>query len=269
MREPASCTQKCLQAGEWIRMVWKMEAIPIAICDDEILLLPQLTAVIRDSFNKAGNPVAAESFSTAASLLREIYAGKRYSVYFLDIDIPEQDGISLGEQIMEVQPDAILCFVSAREDMILDTFRVRPLAFVRKSRFSEDMDKALRVILGQIRKPEEKETLITDDLGHVHTLFLGRVIYVEAKDKYQNIVSVDGSDLLRIAIRQLEEALVPHHFVRIHRSYLVNLRYVYRIDASEIILDSRVTLPLSRHRRREIQEAFLAYTRKSRKGGEG
>ncbi len=236
-----------------------MDIISVAVCDDEIILLPQLAAMIRDYFLQAGFTPEVDSYADAAGLLRDVYSRKRHDVYFLDIDIPEHSGIEIAERIAEVYPDAVLCFVSGQEDRILDTFHVRPVAFVRKSCFSEDIVRALSTIKKKLHKPEERMASYRDELGHIKTLSVDRTIYIEAKEKYQDVVGLDGSEMVRCAIGELEKILVPYGFVRTHRSYLVNLKFVYRIDASDIVLDSHQRLPLSRHRKKDVQERFLDF----------
>lgn len=237
-----------------------MKKIRIAICDDEILLLPRLAATINNYFLKIGMITETATFSASADLLDSLYNGTVYKIFFLDIDIPEQDGISLAERILEIHPDTLIIFVSAKEELILDTFRVRPLAFVRKSHFSGDMEKAMSVALKHLEEPADTVIPFRDELGHDISLNLTRIIYIEAMGKYQKIISIDGEEMLRCSINDLEAALLPYHFVRIHRSFLVNLKYVYRIDSAQILLDSHQFLPLSRHRRKEIQQAFLKYS---------
>ena len=55
--------------------------------------------------------------------------------------------------------------------------------------------------------------------------------------------------------------MTSYHFFRIHRGYLVNFRYVYRIDTGHVILDNGEKLPLSRHRRKEALQLFFGYIR--------
>ena len=232
----------------------------VAVCDDEILLLPQLTAMIQNLFLKNDMEVQADSFSTSAALLQALYSRTDYDAYFLDIDIPELDGIALADRIMGADPEALIIFVSGRDDLILDTFRVRPLGFVRKSNFSEDLPKAMDSLLKHFEKPVDVIVPFRDELGHGLQLNLTRLMYVEAQEKYQKLVSIDREEMLRCSIQELENALSPHGVVRIHRSYLVNLRYVYRIDAAQVVLDSRQSLPMSRHRKKEIMQRFLEYS---------
>ena len=81
------------------------------------------------------------------------------------------------------------------------------------------------------------------------------------RKKYQYIVGTDGRKLVRCTITKLERELTSYHFFRIHRGYLVNFRYVYRIDTGHVILDNGEKLPLSRHRRKEALQLFFGYIR--------
>ena len=238
-----------------------MEKVRVAICDDEILLLPQLSSMIRGFFREYNLEARPDTFSAAADLLGRLYDSEPYDVYFLDIDIQGEDGIMLAEKIWMKQPNALLLFVSAREERDYDTFQVQPLAFVRKSSFSRDMKKAMETVKKQLKKPEDTEITLCDELGHPILINLTRTIYVEAKEKYQDIVGVNDHQMIRCSITVLENALVPHGFIRIHRGYLVNFRYIYRIDTSQIILDNGQRLPLSRYRKKEVQKRFVEYAR--------
>ena len=240
-----------------------MHKFRVAICDDEILLLPQLSSMVKSFFRSQNFETEPDTFASAQELLHSLYHVAPHDIYFLDIDIPELDGISLAEKIKDCNPDAHILFVSAREERVFDTFRIHPLAFVRKSNFSEDMKKAMKTLMEHLEKPADQMLNFQDELGHILSLNLTRLMYIEANEKYQNLVSTDGSNLIRCSISDLEKALVPHQFIRIHRGYLVNPQYIYRIDTSSIILDGSQNLPLSRHRKKEVQNLFLAYNKTS------
>ena len=236
-----------------------MEKIKVAICDDEIILLPQLASVIRDLLRKQKFEADAFTFASAADLLKSLYQRDAYDIFFLDIDMPEQNGIALAEKIRIQNSGALIVYISAREDLVYETFSTQPVAFVRKSHFTEDIRNAAATLSRFLEKPKDTVIPFTDELGHTLSLNLSRILYVEAKEKYQDIVSIDGSQMIRCSISQLEQALSPFHFFRIHRSFLVNFHYIYRIDSTSVCLDDGQKLPLSRHRRKEVQQLFLTY----------
>ena len=234
-----------------------MEKIKVAICDDEIILLPQLASVIRDLLRKQKFEAETSTFSSSAELLKALYLGNTYNIYFLDIDMPEQNGIVLAEKIRIQNNNALIVYISAREDLVYDTFPTQPVAFVRKSHFTEDIKHASEILSRFLQKPKDTIIPFTDELGHTLSLNLSRILYVEAQEKYQDIVSIDGSQMIRCSISHLDRVLSPFHFFRIHRSFLVNFRYIYRIDSTCVCLDDGQKLPLSRHRRKEVQQLFL------------
>lgn len=236
-----------------------MKTWRVAICDDEIILLPQLAAVIKNAFRRRDLNLQLETFSSASELLKLVFDGSYYDIYFLDIDLPGQNGITLAKKIRSISDQTQILYVSAKEDLVYETFQTQPLAFVRKSHFREDMERAMDVLAEHLQKETDPILIFEDDLGHRIPLNLNRILYVEAQEKYQNVVSTDGKKMIRCTISSLERELTAHHFVRIHRGYLVNFRYVYRIDAAHVILDDGTKLPLSRHRRREAMRLFLGY----------
>ena len=69
-----------------------------AVCDDEILLLPQLAAVIKNAFRRRDLSVDLDTYSSAPELLGQIFDGNAYDIYFLDIDLPDQNGITLAKK---------------------------------------------------------------------------------------------------------------------------------------------------------------------------
>ena len=80
---------------------------------------------------------------------------------------------------------------------------------------------------------------------------------------HQYIVMEDGERVdVRMTLGELEEKLVQFDIVRTHKSFLVNLKYVRRIDVSEIVLSNDQMVLLSRSKSREIKDIYLKYLRK-------
>lgn len=236
------------------------DELRIAVCDDELVVLPQLSSYIKDEFQASGFPCVTEKYAAAAGLLRDMYGGKVFDAYFLDIDMPSQNGIELAGKIRMKTPDALIVFVSGREDMVYETFSVQPLAFVRKSNFKKDLEKAVETVIRHLEKPEDTIIPLKDELGHEWKINITRLQYVKSEQQYQRFVSIDGSELIRRSAAETESLLSPFGFYRIHRSYIVNFRYVYRIDTDSVVLDSGVRLPVSRLRYKDTRRMFMEYS---------
>ena len=89
------------------------------------------------------------------------------------------------------------------------------------------------------------------------------IVYVEGMRDHQYIVMEDGERVdVRMTLGELEEKLLQFDIVRTHKSFLVNLKYVRRIDVSEIVLSNDQMVLLSRSKSREIKDIYLKYLRK-------
>ena len=82
------------------------------------------------------------------------------------------------------------------------------------------------------------------------------IYYIEAQDKRVRVVLKDTAFSDRRGIDEIERALAGEDFFRVHRSYLINFRYVARLDKNEILLVSGEQIPLSRLRKKAFKECF-------------
>ena len=232
------------------------EKIAVAICDDEKEILPYLARRIYEVFQKYCISVETTEYSSPNLLWRDLQREKEYHIYFLDVDMPKMNGLEFAKMILQIQEKAIIIFVSAKEEYVFDSFLIHPFSFIRKSKFEEDLDRTI-LDLSRIYQPTEKETCkIYDELGHCYEISLENTLYMEAKDKYVNIVTKEGGFFIRNTLSDMEKMLEEHHFIRIHKSFLVNLRVIYVIKYNKVILDDGQELPLSRNKVAEVKKRF-------------
>lgn len=233
--------------------------IKIAVCDDEILFLEQIRKRLKKAMEHYKYNCQIETFSSALALQPVIVQGQSFDIYFLDIDMPKLDGISLGKTIRQRESDTYIIFVSSKEGMVFETFGVRPFQFIRKG----NLDKDFQTVMGALDrelKQEQKEKDFVLETGTVSYRFhVRKTVYIEAEGKYLNIYQTDDTFYVRYQISALEEQLKEHNFLRIHKSYLVNPRYIYLLEPGWAVLEGGKRLPVSRHRYKEVQQEFLDY----------
>ena len=232
------------------------EKISVAICDDEKEILPYLARRIYEVFQKYGISVETTEYTSSDLLWRDLQRKKEYIIYFLDVDMPQINGVEFAKMILQVQENAMIIFVSTKEEYVFDSFQVHPFSFIRKSKFEEDLDRTICDLSSMYQETEKEICQIYDELGHSHEIFLKDTIYLEAKDKYVNIVTKEGGFFIRNTLSDMEKMLEEHHFIRIHKSFLVNLRAIYAIKYNKVILDDGQELPLSRSKVAEVKKRF-------------
>jgi two-component system LytT family response regulator len=183
---------------------------------------------------------------------------------FLDIQMPKLDGFEVLELI---GTDPAVVFVTAFDEHALRAFDVHAVDYLMKpfrvERFQAALDRAKQRIGGTAPfRPEEliastrtegqfAERIVVRDGSRVHIIPVPKLDYAEAQDDYVALASQSKKYLKQQTISSLEAALDPKNFVRIHRSYLVNLERVSRLepygkDTHVVILNDGARLPVSR-----------------------
>jgi two-component system LytT family response regulator len=191
-------------------------------------------------------------------------AEKSPDLLFLDVQMPKLDGFEVLELIEPSQAPVVI-FVTAYDQYAMRAFDAHAVDYLLKpfsaERFERALDRA-RARLGERRtlpgisseaRPagERPQRIVVKDGTRVHVIPVGRLDYVAAQDDYVALHSEGKSYLKQQPIAALESLLDPACFVRIHRSAIVNLERVARIEPygkeSRIaILADGTRLPVSR-----------------------
>jgi two-component system LytT family response regulator len=178
---------------------------------------------------------------------------------FLDVQMPKLDGFEVLELIDPARIPVVI-FVTAYDQYAMRAFDAHAVDYLLKpfdaARFERALDRA-RSRIGERRPPPgiapaaSRERLVVKDGTRVHVIPIAKLDYVEAQDDYVALHSEGKSYLKQQSIASVEAMLDPACFVRIHRSAIVNLERVARIepygkDSRLVILTDGTRLPVSR-----------------------
>jgi len=184
----------------------------------------------------------------------------RPDLVFLDIQMPRLTGLEVLEL---TQRDHGVIFTTAYDQYALKAFDLRAVDYLLKpfaqARFDEALARA-RTLMGQTstglqalaaQPPGKLERLLIRDRNQVHVLALDTVACVEAQDDYICIHSQGKSYLKTQSLSELEARLDPALFVRVHRSWIINLGHLKNIerlakDSFVAVLHSGQQIPISR-----------------------
>jgi two-component system, LytTR family, response regulator len=183
---------------------------------------------------------------------------------FLDIQMPKLDGFEVLELIGN---DLAIVFVTAYDQHALRAFEVHAVDYLLKpfsaERFEAALDRA-KSRIGQKNLPDPAEfaaaaretghfaeRIVVKDGPRVQIIPVAKLDYAEAQDDYISLASLGKKHLKQQTISSLEACLDPKHFLRIHRSYIVNLERVAKLepygkDSHVVTLNDGTRLPVSR-----------------------
>jgi two-component system LytT family response regulator len=180
----------------------------------------------------------------------------------LDIQMPKLDGF---EVLQLIGPRIPVIFATAHDEYALKAFEVHAVDYLLKPFSQERLLEALaeartRIARGAGQTPtalvdevqrRQKDRLLIRDGGNVHILSVDALDFAQAQDDYVLLRANGRNYLKEQTLADLETSLDPHRFVRIHRSYLVNLDRVTKVelyakDSRAVILKDGTRLPVSR-----------------------
>jgi two-component system LytT family response regulator len=179
---------------------------------------------------------------------------------FLDIQMPKINGFEMLE-LLENAPPVI--FTTAFDEHAMKAFELHAVDYLLKPFSQERFDKAVQKWKGQQQpqkntasliegasQPEERQRIVVKKGINIVILPIHAVHYIEAFDDYVKVHTKEGFYLKKKTMAHYEKTLDPQQFVRVHRSYLMNLAELTRIEPAEkdnhvALLKSGVRIPLS------------------------
>ncbi|ASS39004.1 LytR/AlgR family response regulator transcription factor [Fusobacterium sp. oral taxon 203] len=189
-------------------------------------------------------------------------------VIFLDINMPDMNGISLGKIITKMYPDMKIVFITAYKDYAVDAFEIKAFDYLLKP-YSESRIKNLLKSLTNIKTENTNSVKntnlkkITVNIGErLYVISLNDIDYIEASEKETLIFSNEKKYVSKIKISKWEEMLKGDNFYRCHRSFIINLDKITEIEqwfnSSWIIkIKNYVTaIPVSRNNIKELKKLF-------------
>jgi two-component system LytT family response regulator len=182
---------------------------------------------------------------------------------FLDVQMPKLDGFEVLELI---DADPAVIFVTAYDQYAMRAFDAQAIDYLLKPFSAERFARALERAKGRTGKkptpaPRPLERIVVRDGAKIHVIPLDKLDYAEAQDDYVALHTQGKSYLKQLPIGELENILDAARFVRIHRSAIVNLERVERIepyakDSRVAILRDGTRLPVSRSGYARLLEAM-------------
>jgi two-component system LytT family response regulator len=232
------------------------EKIRAAVVDDEPLARSNLKVLL----GRDPDVELVSECGSGAEALKEIRK-KRPELVFLDVQMPEVDGFDVLEQLGADMPPALV-FVTAYDQYALQAFEAGALDYLLKpfdnARFERALRRAKERIAAGKARVARVERVAIKNAGEVLFLKIAEIDWIEAADYYVSLHVGTRMHLLRRSMADLEKELDAEMFCRIHRSAIVNLERVRRLESgeeggTEVVLNTGARLRLSRRYRRELQ----------------
>jgi len=177
---------------------------------------------------------------------------QKVDILFLDIDMPELNGIEFRKQAMEIP---VCIFITAHPEHAVESFQIETLDFIVKplklERFAQTVNRIEEFMEVRLKASLFEASIGGDTIyikeGHDQTkVKLHEILYLEALKDYTLIITDKKRHCVLSSIGNLLKEDHFQSFIRIHRSYAVQKQFIQKMNSTEIILNNNITIPVGR-----------------------
>ncbi|KPM48240.1 LytR/AlgR family response regulator transcription factor [Jiulongibacter sediminis] len=230
--------------------------VKILIVEDEMLIGANISMILEElGYEISGLVPRAED------ALLNIKSNKP-DIILLDIQLKgNMDGIALAEVIQQTNPVPVIFLTANSDEAHFNKAKeTNPYAFLSKPFKKRDLQRALELTINRLRaetKDEPEESSVVSDRIFVRDheklvkIAIQDIQYIEAERNYCRICSNNKDHILTTTLKSLEEKLPSNPFLRIHRSFIVNLHHIDEVGLTNISVAGK-TLPVSKSYRDDL-----------------
>ncbi len=251
------------------------DQLTILAVDDERTQLEDLARLLRNSPSVKEVECAYDGHDALVKA-----STQAYDAIFLDVRMPNLDGLELGRVLRRFAAPPQLVFVSAYDNAAVDAFELHALDYLRKPVGRRRVEEAIERVAAAVESTagerrtsgagalaaagreagsEDHEMIAVANLHGGSTRLLARrqILYVQSYGDFVRIVTAEGRYLLRSTLADIERRWEPHGFVRVHRQYVANLRNAVELapmlgGTAELTFADGQTIPVARRHTAEL-----------------
>lgn len=226
----------------------------IVICDDNLNIISEIKEILNEYSAIKNVPLEISAFDNGKAV---IDSNDNYNIAILDVEMPDMNGIALGEELRKRNKQIVLIYLTAHSQYLDSALNLNAARFfekpIDKDRFFSGMDNALERI--------DNTTInffIRDDKTQVRVT-AESIIYIEISHRKTKVVTEDKIYFTTHTLDYFKDRLVSSIFAQPHKSYIINFNFITAYERGEIVLDSRYKIPISRSKQTEFHKSFVRF----------
>lgn len=199
--------------------------LKIAVCDDDLQWSERICQSISEYMCHVNQQCDIQVFESGEELCGAFHGSHSFDIVFLDVDMDEMDGMETAEMIRSRSNQVTIVFITGVVEAAPRGYQYGAMRYIMK----QDIEELLPECLGSFLKQ------------------------YSGMDVSFNIKFLTGME--NVNLSQLE----PYGFVRIHQSFLVNMKYIQKISSYRVYLTTHKDLPATKARYQEVKDQFFEY----------
>ena len=231
----------------------------IAICEDDTTQQNILTAALDSYRTPAGEHVQYDVYHNGLDLLASINTHP-YNVLLLDILMPGFTGMDAAREIRKSNEKIPIIFLTTSQEFAVESYRVHAFDYLMKpmdqNALFETLDRAFAMTESTLEK-----SILVQTAKAVYVLSLSQIEFVEINNRTLSFHLIDGTvKSISGRLSDYEEALLKHpEFLKIHRSYIINMDLMKSLNQKSFITLTGNEIPISRNLLPAIQKRYIEH----------
>lgn len=230
----------------------------IAVCDDEKTQREK----IKNLFKKMDNTIGyiVKEFISGDKLVDSYNKGAHFDIIILDIRMLGINGMEAAKKIRDMDKKAVIIFVTNLMDYALEGYHVNAYRYLIKPLNEDEFRQAINGAVNELSREKQMTYILHMKDNTLKKIDAYETLYVESFGRKVIFHMCSGAEIeCNLTMSEIEHGLVPMEFMRIHKSYLVNMRYIEQVSKSNVVLHNDIAIPLSRRRQKVIYDEFTQY----------
>ena len=239
-----------------------IDMLRIAICDDEKPFLKIMEYHLKLYLSKYNIVYKIDAYRSGKKLIELGSDIIRYSIIFLDINMNGGDGIQTAEMIRKHSDDIFIVFVTAFIDYSLEGYKVGALRYLLKTsdNFEASISECMDVIIEKMDYNTSYKNFHFRECPK--SIAIDRIMYIESSLHRLEFHIMEGHVKIYTmygTLNNIEQELDSDDFLRIHQSYLINMKYIKSIRNKIVILENGKEFIIPKARYRDVKTRFIVY----------
>ncbi len=228
--------------------------INVAVYDNKIESAVLIRSCIESCFRRYTHDYAAEIYTSCDELMLDHH---KFSALFISTDFLDPEIMHMTKFIKSSLSDSRLIFISNNPQTAYKAFSCQPFAFVKRCSIEPDLSEAVSSLFHELTRREMSVNFKSGD--STIDININDIDYFETFGHTIEINLGYKSVPIRGSLKALESQFRQYGFLRIHKSYLVNCRHIYKISRQTVTLSNMKTLPVGRGKADELRAELHKY----------
>ena len=231
--------------------------IRIILCDDDPAFLAQLHSAVERTFAKLNMKAMITDFHGPQECAPARLAACDMAFMDIDFEHDDQNGIDIARQLRQVNSRAIVFFVTNDIDYAPAGYEVQAFRYILKRDLTAVLERYILQAMEHFA--ESQEFLRLQNKDEITDIPLENITYLEVMDHSVSIHAGGSEYTLNATLSGLEEKLSPHGFLRIHKSFLVNMDCIRKFRSRECLLTDGTVLAVSEKNYSQQKQKYLLW----------